>query len=249
MSDVSFNRYGGWASIDDPLYATGRPPQTRSRERLILADVAKKLELGPEDRVLDIGSGIGTLTIPMSFMVSRVTALDHPACVARIKKRAPTENIDVIEGDFLGTEVTRSFTKILAYSVVHYLGSTEEVLAFVNKAVNLLERHGRLLIGDLPNNSLKARFESTPEGQTYAKEWNATFDRWASPNTEKELADLEPFNRGALKADPQLATFNDSTVVGLMAAVRSAGLHAWLLPQPHDLPLGPWREDLLIVRP
>lgn len=249
VSDVSFTRYGKWAEIDDPLFATGRPPQTRTRERLILADVAKKLELKPEDRVLDIGSGIGTLTIPMSFMVSRVTAVDHPACVARLKKRAPHENIDIIEGGFLAAEITQSFTKILAYSVVHYLASMDEVVKFIDKALRRLERHGLMLIGDIPNSDLKDRFEKTPEGQAIAHKWNEDFQKLATVANIKDFSDLEPFDRQATVRDPQLPDFGDSEVIALVGGIRTAGFDAWLLPQPHELPMGSWREDLLIVRP
>lgn len=246
MGDLSFERYSKWASIKDPLYATGRPPVTRARERLIVADIARKLELKPEDRLLDIGSGIGTLTIPISFMVSRVTAIDSPACVGRLKKRAPDENIDIIEGNFLSTPVTQSFNKILAYSVLHYLASPDAVMAFINKALKLLERHGRMLLGDIPNSSVKGRFEGTPEGQVYARAWNANQEVIAQSREEYES--LEPFDRD-MPRDPALVTFDDAGTVTLLGAIRGAGFGAWLLPQPSDLPFGDWREDLLIVRP
>src|SRR2546422_7101537 len=59
----------------------------------------RSLDIQPDDRLLDIGAGIGTLTIPLSFYVADVVAIDHPDCLKRLKGRAPEENIRTLRSE------------------------------------------------------------------------------------------------------------------------------------------------------
>jgi hypothetical protein len=41
---------------------------------------------------------------------------------------------------------------------------------------------------------------------------------------------------------------DDGVILGLVARMRAAGLHAFVLPQGPDLPMATRREDILIMR-
>jgi hypothetical protein len=46
-----------------------------------------------------------------------------------------------------------------------------------------------------------------------------------------------------------IGAFDDKTVLELAGRFRSEGFHAYMLPQPADLPFGRTREDMLVIRP
>ncbi len=129
------------------------------------------------------------------------------------------------------------FDKILCYSVLHYLADEIEVFAFVARALRLLAPGGSLLLGDLPNESRKRRFLSSPAGKAFARRW------------EKQKKHLEREDGLALPEDPQLVRFDDALVLQICGECRKQGLDAYILPQPPNLPFGHTREDVLVVKP
>jgi tRNA A58 N-methylase Trm61 len=76
--------------ISDPLQASARLEFMRLSEKLIIPkDLLQKLEITPTDRVLDIGAGVGNISIPLSFFVAEYTVVDHPDVLSRMKTRLP----------------------------------------------------------------------------------------------------------------------------------------------------------------
>lgn len=77
---------------------TARRYEVSDRVEQVLAALC----LGPEDAVLDIGAGPGTLTIPIARRVRRVTAVEPaPGMAAVLRERAVEaglDNIRVVEG-------------------------------------------------------------------------------------------------------------------------------------------------------
>jgi cyclopropane fatty-acyl-phospholipid synthase-like methyltransferase len=235
----SYHAYGERARVvKDPFMATARLPTHRKLERLVVQDIAAKLDLQPEDRLLDIGAGVGQLTIPLSYMVSEVTAIDHPDCLERLKRRAPEQPIRMIPGNWLDMDLKESFTKILIYDVIHYLGKGEGA-GFIDKTLKLLESRGRMLIGDIPSVDMRKRFDSSLFGQRFNFKWNAELD--AALDKYASLFDG--------RKDPDLVIFGDDQVLALVREIRRAGLQAWAVPQPESLPFATQREDILVMRP
>lgn len=62
-------------------------------------------DLSPEDTVLEIGPGIGTLTIPLSFKTHKVVAIEQDPVIARVLEKRLEElgryNVEIITGDAL----------------------------------------------------------------------------------------------------------------------------------------------------
>ena len=67
----------------------------------------------PEDTLLDIGAGIGTLAIPLSFLVRSVTTIDHADVLARLKARALRTGMSAGPGRPLTPQSIRSLRERL----------------------------------------------------------------------------------------------------------------------------------------
>jgi 2-polyprenyl-3-methyl-5-hydroxy-6-metoxy-1,4-benzoquinol methylase len=234
MSRVSFENYAIRAKQNlSYTIIAGRCSLQQADEKNIIHDIISKLELSPDDDLLEIGCGPGNLLIPLSFLVRKATGIDHPCVLERLATRFDDEAIEGIAGNFLDLNIDRQFSKVLVYSVLHYLSDEDEVIYFVEKAVHLLRPGGILLLGDIPNADRKARFLATPAGKDFEKQWNsAGRDRTASVE--------------GLAEDNQMVKFYDEFVLRILLHFRKRGLFSYVFPQPYNLPFGFSREDIII---
>ena len=129
MSRISFENFGKLAqNLENCTDISGRYKIHYEAEKKIYADVIKKLELQSKDSVLEIGCGAGNLLIPFSFFVREITGIDHPSCIKRLKDRfSQTKNVSFVSGNFLDINLDKKYSKILCYSVMHYLEHKDEV--------------------------------------------------------------------------------------------------------------------------
>lgn len=83
----------------------------------ILDQIIREAELSAHDTVLDIGAGIGTLTIPLSEKARKVVAIEQDPPIARILRERLEENgitnVDVLEGDATRLELP-PFNKVVS---------------------------------------------------------------------------------------------------------------------------------------
>ena len=95
----------------------------------------------------------------------------------------------------------------------------------------MLRPGGRILLGDLPNHSMRRRFLASEAGRAFHHQYMQTDD---DPDVSC------PFCR-----------LPSSTTLGDRPPLESAGsrVHAWLMPQGLGLPMANRREDLVIERP
>lgn len=71
-------------------------------------------DLGPDDHVLEIGAGIGTLTLPMAELAGHVTAIESDPFIAEIlADRIKGDNVDIIVGDALKVDFP-DFNKVVS---------------------------------------------------------------------------------------------------------------------------------------
>src|SRR5262249_11295650 len=103
---------------------------------------------------------------------------------------------------------------------------------FVDAALSLLAPAGRLLLGDLPNASMRRRFLVSEAGRQHHRAYSGR--------------DEDP-----PVSWPTLPTgeIDDGIVIGLVVPAREAGFHAWVVPQASGLPMANRREDLICERP
>ena len=241
MSRVTFENYGRLAlEVDDPTVVGGRYAIQRRAERLIVMDVARKLDIGPDDRLLEIGCGPGNLLIPLSFMVQSAVGIDHPNVCTFLHKRFTDPKIQTIDCNFLDYEpsVGEMYDKVLMYGVVSTLSDHEEAIEFIDKAVGLVAAGGRFLLGDIPNIDRKQRFLQSEFGNSFEAEWQELMACAPQASQQSELS-----------TDESVFQPNDHFVLSLMKRYRERGYDTFVLAQPPDLPFGYTREDLLVRRP
>jgi SAM-dependent methyltransferase len=238
MGRVSFENYGLWARSGglSPTVMAGRYQVQAEAEKLILPDVLAKMGLGPADDVIDIGCGSGLLLIPLSGLVHTVTGVDHRDVIDCLQRRFSAPSVTFIGGNFLELNIDRKFSAAIAYGVVNYMCTIDELYAFVDKATDLLAPNGRLLIGDIPNQDRKRRFLSTDAGRLFDERWR------------KQMAEVRQPALPSGSVDRDLLIYSDKIVIELVLRLRRNGFNAYVLPQPPELPFGWSREDILVTR-
>ena len=241
MSRIKFDNYGRLArEIEDPTVIGGRYTIQRRAERLIVMDVIQKLDIRPDDRLLEIGCGPGNLLIPLSFMVQSAVGIDHPDVCKFLQTRFTDPKIQTFGCNFLDYEpaADEAFDKVLVYSVVNTLSDHDEAIEFIDKAVGLVTAGGRFLLGDIANINRKERFLRSETGQTFESEW------------QKKLACApQPSGQSTHPIDKSFLQQTDRFIVSLMERYRARGYDTFVMAQPAELPFGRTREDLLIVLP
>ena len=241
MSRITFENYGRLSQeIEDPTVIGGRYANQHRAEKLIVKDVVQKLDIRPDDRLLEIGCGPGNLLIPLSFMLQSAVGIDHPSVCKYLKARLTDPKIQTIGCNFLDYEPAsdEAFDKVLLYSVVNTLSDYEEAVEFIDKAVGLVAAGGRFLLGDIANIDRKKRFLRSETGKKFEAEWRMSL-----------ACDPKHPWQSKLPRDRRVFQPNDRFVVSLMERYRARGYDTYVLAQPADLPFGCTREDLLVSRP
>lgn len=124
------------------------------------------------------------------------------------------------------------FDAILVYSVMQHILLEANPFTFIDKATSLLKPRGKLLLGDIPNQSKRKRFFAPPEGI-----------RTHQAYTHSEEIHQVDF----LSLDVE--QFDDSLVFAILQRYRLAGMETYLLTQAKGCPMVTRREDILIVKP
>jgi len=113
-----------------------------------------------EGRALDVGSGQGELVFLLrrSDKIQEIFALEKNEIYFRwcqqVSKRLGIKNIHFINADFLKWESEKKFDTIIFSFILHDL---EEVDEFLDKAFEMLNDSGKILISDIDLNNLKAK--------------------------------------------------------------------------------------------
>jgi len=230
---------------DDPNLSpherTGFPDAYRAgAEGAILADVEAKLPglSGTGSTVVDLGCGAGPLTQELRRRCAErgheLILVDSPEVLAHHEdgpglSKVPGRFPDTLE--VMSAEAGRC-DAVLTYSVLQYAFAEADVFAFLDAALTLLAPGGRLLVGDVPNASMRRRFLAGPTGRAHHREYTG---RDEDPPVEWPVLPV--------------GEIDDAVVFGLLARARDAGYHGWVVPQAPGLPMGNRREDLLFERP
>lgn len=179
--------------------------------------------------------------MPLAPKVRELWLIDNQRAVDIFKARtASVDNARALPGRFENVDLPFAFEKILVYSVVQYMSGLEAIEAFIRKACHYLAPGGRMLVGDLPNESRKARFLTSREGKQANEVWRRSIESETSTRTPASLSSVPPIDvRTAI---------DDFAIMRLVLTIRTWGLEAFILPQGHNLPFSNTREDILIVK-
>jgi hypothetical protein len=211
------------------------------REAAILADLRAKLPAldARGAVVVDVGAGCaGLASLLREHCRARSHALTFVDSPEMLAHHADGEDLAKVPGRFphdcaeLLAQRRGAVDALIAYSVLQYAFADASPFAFLDAALELLAPGGRLLLGDLPNASMRKRFLASAAG--------AAHHRAYSGRDEDPPVGFNALDAGQL---------DDGALVGLLLRARAAGFHAWLVPQPAELPMANRREDLLIARP
>lgn len=121
--------------------------------RSLRDEILSRAALGPEDEVLDIGSGTGLLTLPAAELGARVWALDVSQrmgdYVEAKAKSAGLDNIEPIEASAVSVPlVDDSVTVVLSNYCFHHLDEQAKLTA-LGEVGRVLVPGGRLILGDM----------------------------------------------------------------------------------------------------
>ena len=210
-------------------------------EEMIFSDISSKLWLldDTEKTVLDIGSGCCTLP---HMLIRHCAKQRHQLLLADSKPmlaHLPDEDfINKIPGMFPDTtEQIAAISPegvdiILCYSVLQYIFIDTNVYDAVNAMVGLLKSGGEMLIGDIPNASMRKRFFSSLKGIAYHQKFTGLD---TLPNIEED--------------EQEQRKIDDSIILSIITSIRKMGVDAYILPQSPSLPMANRREDILVRKP
>lgn len=210
-------------------------------EEKIFNDIKKKiLTLNESNKfILDIGSGCSDLS---KILIDHCSKLNHHLLLVDSEEMLDlTPEQDFIKkipgqfpiemGEFI-KEFSNKVDAILIYSVIQYVVAHTCVFSFIDNALSLLKAGGYMLIGDIPNISMRKRFLSSPEGVKYHQDFMKTM---SAPQVNFNC--IEP------------RQIDDSIILALINRCRVQGFNAYILPQSSDLPMSNRREDILVYKP
>jgi hypothetical protein len=218
-------------------------PETyrEGKEAAIFADMQAKLPRlqAPGATVLEIGPGCSALPVMLAELRAerggRVIFVDSAEMLALLPD---SPHVSKVAGSFpqaLEPQFEALHGRvdvIVAYSVVQYVFTEGNLWDFLDRCLALLADGAEMLLGDIPNQTMRKRYFASAAGERQHREF-----------TQRDEKPQVAFNC------LQPGEMDDSVVLALLARARSQGFHAWVLPQASALPMANRREDILIRKP
>lgn len=129
-----------WAGADDTLeQASGRKLDT----------ICRKLELGPGDRVVEIGSGWGGFAIHAArhygchVTTATISREQHVMALARVRAAGLDDRVSVVLQDY--RDLQGRYDKVVSIEMIEAIGA-QYLETYFAKIADLLAPHGRALI-------------------------------------------------------------------------------------------------------
>ncbi|MFL5782717.1 MAG: class I SAM-dependent methyltransferase [Thermoleophilaceae bacterium] len=205
----------------------------------ILADIVSKLPALTERgrRVVDVGPGCSDLSHRLLDLCAErgheAVLVDSEEMLAQLPDR---QGIVKVAGAFphdaeMPPGIDGTVDAVVVYSVLQYVHAEADSAAFLDRALALLAHGGRMLVGDIPNSSKRARFFASPAGREFHRGFTGSDDP-------------RPAGDGGASGG-----IDDAAVLGVLDRARRAGFDAYVVAQAPELPMANRREDILVVRP
>lgn len=115
--------------------------------------IARTLDLGPDDTLLDVGCNVGYMVEQFAATARHVTGVDiSSTAIARARQLVRhRSNVDVFQAEAARIpKPSASFSKIMCFGVTLHFPSKAYWRQFLAEVKRLLEPGGLALIGDIP---------------------------------------------------------------------------------------------------
>jgi cyclopropane fatty-acyl-phospholipid synthase-like methyltransferase len=115
-------------------------------------DIARKLDLGPEDRLFDLGCNVGIYHSHLYKKVGWLTGVDAgPSIVERAKRTNRFANTEYLCFDILAEwpELKLTYSKVLIYSVIHFFETSDQVDQLIKRISKHLDPNGQIMFGEV----------------------------------------------------------------------------------------------------
>jgi hypothetical protein len=244
FNELTFDKFRELAQSEQLSHheKVGFPNDYREgREELIFADILAKLGSldGEGKTVLEIGPGCSRLPMLMAVVCKErghtLHLVDSPEMLALLPDEVSISKWPGRypgEVDALFTKLNGSVDTIIAYSVIQYVFAEGNLWDFLDRTLSLLADGGEILLGDIPNITMRKRFFTSVAGAQSHRKYTGRDEL-----PEVRFSQLEP------------GQMDDSVVLAILSRARAQGFHAWVVPQREGLPMANRREDILIRRP
>lgn len=146
------------------LISSGRYILSGLNYRKALAeDIVEKLDLGPEDRLLDLGCNLGIYHPHLRKYVGWLTGVDAgPSIVERAKRTNGFANTEYLCFDILSEwpDLKRTYSKVLIYSVIHFFESSDQVDQLLKRISEYLDPNGQIMFGEVRTKQKYEKFRN-----------------------------------------------------------------------------------------
>ena len=243
LSDSQRDHFRALADSESPAIRSGRSAYHGEIESFIWEDIQHKLHFKDNQRILDLGCGCGNIVnwlIDYSIKHNcNLSLMDDEKIIDKIN--IDSSNVLKFKGyflkDFGANYFKEQFDIIIVYSV---LSCVEDAAMFVLSLAKLLNEDGEMLIGDIPNQSKKARLLTSVKGSNFEREYRKM------PPEDKPLFDSYADYFSSLEDTEAGILLDDDFLLMLISKLRKLGYDTYLVPQSAKLPYNVTREDLLI---
>jgi 2-polyprenyl-3-methyl-5-hydroxy-6-metoxy-1,4-benzoquinol methylase len=191
------------------------------------------------DNILDIGSGIGNMSIPISYLCNSVTCIDSEKLNNEVKKRN-ISNIKFYSGDFIELKIEEKFDKIIVYSVLHCLNQ-KDLYNFIDKCLGLLNINGIILFGDIPNSDKKKLYINKYQTEEEKITWETLMTR----ENNNFVINHELENK-CVDFNNKRVEFNNDSFFDLIKYIRNKEFNCYNQPQHDNLCFNKTREDIIV---
>jgi hypothetical protein len=219
----------------------GFPDSYRAgKEPAIFADIVSKLPALQRRKsvVLDVGPGcseVPALIIRHAIeMEQELHLVDSAEMLSQLQGGPGVYKTAAFFPDCpeLLDQLEQRTDAIVVYSVLHYIFVDSNLWRFLDTTMALLAPGGALLLGDIPNVSMRQRFFESAHGKRFHREFTGRDEDPPKPPS---------------RLDPD--QIDDSVIFAILNRARAAGFQAFVVPQGPELPLANRREDIIIIRP
>lgn len=185
----------GKAGAGNDFQASGRGLMDVAGYLYTVAEVVRLLDLRQGESLADIGCGTGLISLSLCPWLGEIYAFDiSPALVQRSAENlSGARNIRVDVGSLIEIPLgNASVDKLLAYSVLQYLGGENAASAALSEVGRVLKPGGKALLAANPDPARRWRYEEivrARDGQAAARELSLLDDLlWLSAERYIELA-------------------------------------------------------------